>query len=466
MEIADQNILNQYLSNYLEQILEKFKNNNSLVREHAVWAISKICEKPKELLGNDNNLSIILLGFQYALEDAYKQVACQALGGLRFITLTYSKVDKIENNLLLKYIPDILKNLYKMISRYISSGEKENLEILFNTFSTMQSIIQNCNHTNNELTNYYEFFLNDVINKLSTWFQNPANVQIDIISHFYGVIYSIIGKQQKEYKIETIERIINFVVGANQVLQKPIDEGIKVISAICFCLQEKMIDYADKVWDMIFKGIKEKLDYTLCSESIMCFGDILRCVKLRYKEKAQNILPYLFELFKDPNLDFNIKLASFSTLGDISFHLYSVFLERFDESFAYIQTACQSSLIILQNDEETISSLNRLREILFQVFTSIIFGLKEANRTELLNPYLTFIIEYLKNVLPNESTSKELFPVIGTLFFDIASVFTENVKSQLKNDPLFLKLKDHLLQNDPKSGDFMDEAFKKLNKNN
>ncbi|CAM9708140.1 unnamed protein product, partial [Phaeothamnion confervicola] len=188
----------------------------------------------------------------------------------------------------------------------------------------------------------------------------------------------------------------------------------------------------------------------VCCVAVGVVGDISRALGKQMFEYSDNIFRWLLQNLEDPNIHRSVKPPILACLGDICLALGGEF-ERFLQVTVNMLTQVQGKCLpfdVNDLDEDFVEYLNELCATVLEAYTSIINGLNDDDKAQLMLPYLPHIVQFLTAVAQNETRSDDVTSKTVGLIGDIAKNIGPSAKPALSVPQLGQLVKRELQSDD------------------
>ncbi|EEA05296.1 importin-beta N-terminal domain-containing protein [Cryptosporidium muris RN66] len=411
-------------------LCQALNDNAVAVRDTCAWTIGRIVTfhpsiifplvglAPQQQQNNGNSLLAVLL--QRLLTDEARVCAniCWVIHQLAETSTNVEGAGAIMD----MWFPYIIHSLLQASKRSIAD-EYNMKQACYNAISMVvtQSGLGNTDNLVNltkELIIGEEFGLQKLVENNLIPKPEPVATNIQLTC---GVLYALttkLGKNINQYSSILLRLYFDMLRqgGANE-------EILIALTALIVSMGLDFSPYLQECITVTLPYMQRYDELETCKISIELVGDMVRSV-------GQNICPYLDTLVQTlctllakSEVDRKIKPLAIISLGDLAMNLGHSFVPYIGTTLQLFQQAALTQYNDGPiNSEDWIEYLGELREAVLQGYTSIVYGMKDAQKLELIGSYVPNMIQFVNNIVndynkefPNDNNLKSATALIGDL---------------------------------------------------
>ncbi|OMJ76863.1 hypothetical protein SteCoe_23670 [Stentor coeruleus] len=409
------------------------------VRETASWAISKICEFHGKAVYESNSAVITITGIFKGLNDKPKIAvhSCWTIVGL--FSLEDCKIRFNENE-----VESIIDKLIHATMR--SDINNSDNDLMLAIWAAIIRIFEEVSdHYYNLALEKIPFFLNMLDNTINI----PESLMIQ--SQICSIFHAIFGKTQHGMIEDNFaSRFIDIILRIFNSRGTVIEEGLQAIGALADNHEKKFDAYTESVMPFVNWSLQSSVS-PICRSALILTGDISRALGSKFDNYIENILPKIFNILKNMELEFDTKIRAIETLTDMSSHCTLKFMQFLPSIMKFISEASRHSLDLeLEKSNPDYSDhLLELREAIISFYIGLAQGLNENNKKNELYAYLAEIMGYGLAIMqpqyrPNDIITSSFIGLVG----DLTKFLGKNASSIIKSEAL-----NHIINHALKSQD-------------
>jgi importin subunit beta-1 len=237
-----------------------------------------------------------------------------------------------------------------------------------------------------------------------------------------GLIQTLCIKLDKESLLPYADVIMTNIL---QVLQTKNttahEEALLATAALADLIGNDFEKYMPHLHPFLLSCLKNFEAYQVCSVAVGLVSDISRAIGNVLLPYCDDIVTALLQMLQNPSLHRSVKPPVLGVFGDIAFAIGGHFEKYLQVSVMMLLQA--SSTQAPDDDDEMIDYVNVLREGILEAYTGIVQGLKDANKTELLIPYVESMMGFLELISSDENIDVTVINKAIGLIGDLASAF-------------------------------------------
>ncbi|OMJ85704.1 hypothetical protein SteCoe_12894 [Stentor coeruleus] len=378
------------------------------VKQNASWTVSMICE-----------YHINAVYANRAIEDTFKRVfdelkdhpkiavhACWTVVGIFSTPLSKKTIDQ-------NMAKFILEQLITATGRNDINSQEYELGIAI--WTAVIKIFEETSDT------YY----NIALEKLP-YFLNLLNSTVNVHeslmaqSQICSVFHAIFIKTQPGSISDNIaQAFVDIVIKIFNARGTVIEEALQALGALASNIEIKFSKYFDLVMPFLNWSLECSAS-SICKSALMMTGDFSRALGKYFDNCIENILPKIFNILTNQQLEFDVKVRAIETLTDISSYCTLALIPFLPGVLKFIDEASIHSLDL--NLEKTnidyAEHLLELREGIMSFYVGLALGLNDCQKGDLLLMHLEKMVDYGLEILkeqyrPNANIQGSFIGLIG-----------------------------------------------------
>lgn len=440
----------------LNFLLNAMKDANSHVQDTTAWTLSRIFELMHSPAAGFSvvtpaNLQRILGVLLEGLKDA-PHVAEKVCGAIYFLSQGYEDAGPT-SSLLTPFLPDIFSSLIATAERTDSSDYK----LRSSAYEALNQVVRcsNLSETSQIITK----LLPAIMSKL----EQTINLQIlssddrekqgDLQASLCGVLQVIIQKlssadETKPIILQAADQIMLLFLNVFGCRSSTVhEEAMLAIGALAYGTGPDFGKYMQEFYKYLEMGLQNFEEYQVCVISVGVVGDICRALDDKILPYCDGIMTLLLKDLSSSELDRSVKPPIFSCFGDIALAIGEHFEKYLSYALPMLQSASEICAQIDSNDEDMVDYGNQLRRSIFEAYSGILQGFKNA-KAELMLPHAPHLLQFIdlvaKDQQRDESVTKAAVAVLG----DLADALGSNIKMMIKDSAFCTELLGECLQSD------------------
>ncbi|CAH2054460.1 unnamed protein product [Thlaspi arvense] len=425
----------------LEFLLTATKDENNHVRDTTAWTLSRIFEF---LHSPDSGFSVIspenLPRIVSVLLESVKDVpnvAEKACGAIYNLAQGYED-SGASSSLLSPYLTEIIKHLLAAAER--TDGAESKLRTA--AYETLNEVVR-CSNLS-EASNIIGQLLPVIMAKLGQTMDlqvvstEDREKQAELQASLCGVLQVIIQKlsdteETKPIIMQNADQIMLLFLRVFGCHSSSVhEEAMLAIGALAYATGAEFVKYMPELFKYIQMGLQNFGEYQVCSITVGVIGDICRALDEKILPFCDQIMALLLQNLQSDALHRSVKPPIFSSFGDIALAVGSNFERYVGPALQIMQGAAQVCAQMDTLDEELMDYANQLRRSIFEAYSGILQGFKDA-KSELMIPYAQHLLQFVelvsKDSLRDESVTKAAVAAMG----DLADVVGEKTKPLFSN---------------------------------
>lgn len=414
----------------MDTLLYLLKDPNSHVRETAAWTFAKITENSVEVLLDPNILPKLIDNLIFALKDT----------------------PRVSNQVCftLHNLPEAAKPIEESTSGPLSIYFKNILDALWNNAFRKDAFDKGVNLANSSLaafSNMVQFSAADTLTTLTQVLQllgeefaltlQPNYRAPDKIKEFQGYICSAMQptfiKLSGRITSEVLTNLVNLIVASFKQRAAVYDEGVLAMSGLIIASGRSFQPHMESFGPYLIFALKSTEDITLCRVAVGCVGDIARGMEELIADYLGQIMPILMEILRNAETDRELKLIIITTLGDLAMATGKPFLVYLKDILEMLKSAADLALKLKDsNESDLLYYVQSLKEAIIEAYTSLVYGVKVAQDTIIMDFYLPDIFKFIECLCEGDlDLPQEFLKNIVGLVGDIGDLYGTRVKDLL-----------------------------------
>ncbi|KAL2901998.1 Importin subunit beta-1 [Bienertia sinuspersici] len=426
----------------LDFLLKAMNDQNNHVKDTTAWALSRIfellhCPASGFSVITATNLQPILGVLLESIKDT-PHVAEKICGAIYYLAQGFED-DGTNSSNLTPYLPQIISSLIGAADRTDGADSK----LRSAAYETLNEVVRCANAV--ETVQIIEHLLHAIMNKLSQSFDLPIDKekQGDLQALLCGVLQVIIQK----LNVDKTKHIILQIADQVMILFLKIfacrsstvhEEAMLAIGALAYATGPEFGKYMPEFYKYLEMGLQNFEEYQVCSITVGVVGDICRALDDKILPYCDGIMSLLLKDLSSGDLHRSVKPPIFSCFGDIALAIGAQFEKYLSYAIPMLQSASQVCAQMDTNDDEIMEYGNLLRRSIFEAYSGILQGLKDA-KPELLVPHAKHLLQFLEFVVRDkqrdESVTKAAIAVLG----DLADALGQNAKILFKDCSFYVE---------------------------
>ncbi|KNA05573.1 hypothetical protein SOVF_188920 [Spinacia oleracea] len=420
----------------LEFLLKAMNDQNDHVKDTTAWTLSRIfellhCPASGFSVINAANLQPILGVLLEGIKDT-PHVAEKICGAIYYLAQGFEE-DGASSSTLTPYLPQIIASLMAAADRTDSNDSK----LRSAAYETLNEVVRCANVP--ETAQIIEQLLHVVMTKLLQSFDLPVDKekQGDLQALLCAVLQVIIQKlnvdETKQIILQFADQIMTLFLRIFSCRSSTVhEEAMLAIGALAYATGQEFGKYMSEFYKYLEMGLQNFEEYQVCSITVGVVGDISRAMDDKILPYCDGIMSLLLKDLSSGDLHRSVKPPIFSCFGDIALAIGAHFEKYLGYAIPMLQSASEVCAQMDTNDDEIMEYGNLLRRSIFEAYSGILQGLKDA-KPELLVPHAKHLLQFLEFVFRDkqrdDSVTKAAIAVLG----DLADALGQNAKIFLKD---------------------------------
>lgn len=378
------------------------------VKQHASWTVSMICEHHTEAVYANNAIENTLKKVFDELKDHPKIAvhACWTVVGIFSTPLCRSMI----NQSITKFV---VEQLITATGRNDVNSQEYELGIAI--WTAIIKIFEEISDVHYNLAlEKIPFFLNFLNSSITVHESLMAQSQI------CSVIHSIFIKMQPGSVSENIaQAFVDIVIKIFNTRGTVVEEALQAIGALASNIELKFSKYLDSIMPFLNWSLDCSIS-PICKSALIITGDFSRALGKYFDSYIGNILPKIFNILTNQQLEFDVKVRAIETLTDISSYCTLALIPFLPGVIKFIDEASIHSLDLNleKNNVDYADHLLDLRDGIMSFYVGLAQGLNDCQKGDLLLMYLKKMVEYGLEILkdqyrPNMNIQGSFIGLIG-----------------------------------------------------
>nr|VDD47000.1 unnamed protein product [Brassica oleracea] len=426
----------------LEFLLTATKDENNHVRDTTAWTLSRIFEF---LHTPDSGFSVIspqnlprIVGVLLESMKDVPNVAEKVCGAIYNLAQGYEDAGA-SSSLLSPYLTEIIQHLLAAAER--TDGPESKLRSA--SYETLNEVVRCSNLL--EASGIIGQLLPVIMVKLGQTMDlqvvstDDREKQAELQASLCGVLQVIIQKlsskdETKPIVMQNADQIMMLFLRVFGCHSSSVhEEAMLAIGALAYATGAEFAKYMPELFKYLQTGLQNFEEYQVCSITVGVIGDICRALDDKILPFCDQIMSLLIQNLQSDALHRSVKPPIFSCFGDIALAIGGHFERYVATALQIMQGAAQVCAQMDTLDEELMDYGNQLRRSIFEAYSGILQGFKDA-KAELMVPYAQHLLQFVELVSKDslsrdESVTKAAVAAMG----DLADVVGEKIKPLFSN---------------------------------
>ncbi|KAH9607527.1 hypothetical protein KSS87_017457 [Heliosperma pusillum] len=433
----------------LEFLLKATKDQNNHVRDTTAWTLSRIFELLHSPISGFSvitaaNIQPVLSVLLESLKDA-PNVAEKICGAIYYLAQGF---EDVESSSLTPYVRDIIASLMATADRTDATDTK----LRTAAYETLNETVR-CSKMP-ESAQIIEQLLGVMVSKLSVSFELPMDKekqgdwQALICSVLQVIIQKLNTDDTKQIILNSADSImlliLKILAGRSATVH---EEAMLAIGALAYPTGPGFAKYMPDFYKYLEMGLQNLEEYQVCSITVGVVGDICRALEEKILPFCDGIMALLLKDLSSGELHRSVKPPIFSCFGDIALAIGPQFEKYLPYAIPMMQSASEVCAQMDTSDDEIMEYGNLLRRSIFEAYSGILQGFKDA-KPDLLVPHAKHLLQFLEFVFRDkqrdEGVTKAAIAVLG----DLADSLGPNAKVFLKECSFYVEFIHECLESD------------------
>ncbi|XP_057519337.1 importin subunit beta-1-like [Amaranthus tricolor] len=423
----------------LDFLLKAMNDQNSHVKDTTAWTLSRIfellhCPSSGFSVITAANLQPVLGVLLESIKDT-PHVAEKICGAIYYLAQGFEDSGATSSSLT-PYLPQIIASLIAAADR--TDGNDSKLRSA--SYETLNEIVRCANVP--ETTQIIEQLLHAIMTKLSQSFDLPIDKEKreDLQALLCGVLQVIIQKlnvDESKIILQYADQIMLLFLKIFSCRSSTVnEEAMLAIGALAYATGPDFGKYMSELYKYLEMGLTNFEEYQVCSITVGVVGDICRALDDKILPYCDQVMSLLLRNLSSGDLHRSVKPPIFSCFGDIALAIGAEFEKYLSYAIPMLQSASEVCAQMDTNDDEIMEYGNILKRSIFEAYSGILQGLKDA-KPELLVPHAKHLLQFLEFIFRDkqrdESVTKAAIAALG----DLTDALGPNAKIFLKECTFF-----------------------------
>ncbi|KAL5806852.1 hypothetical protein ACOSQ4_029585 [Xanthoceras sorbifolium] len=440
----------------LEFLLNAMQDENNHVKDTTAWTLSRIfellhCPSSGFSVISPENLQRILAVLLESIKDA-PNVAEKVCGAIYYLAQGYEDAGP-SSSLLTPYLTSIIAELLRTADRTDGGDSK----LRSSAYETLNEVVRCSNIT--ETSQIIAELVPAIMGRLSQTLElqivssDDREKQGDLQASLCGVLQVIIQKfsssdDTKSIILQAADQIMLLFLRVFACRSSTVhEEAMLAIGALAYATGPEFAKYMPEFYQYLQMGLQNSEEYQVCTITVGVVGDICRALDDKILPYCDGIMTLLLSDLSSSQLHRSVKPPIFSCFGDIALAIGEHFEKYVPHALQMMQNASKACAHLDVNDEELMDYGNQLRRSIFEAYSGILQGFKNA-KAEVMMPYAQHLLQFIELVFRDrqrdESVTKAAVAVMG----DLADALGPNTKILFKDCSFCAEFLGECLQSD------------------
>lgn len=426
----------------LDFLLKAMKDQNNHVKDTTAWTLSRIfellhCPSSGFSVISPANLQQVLGVLLEGIKDA-PNVAEKVCGAIYYLAQGFEDVESSSFDLT-PYLTEIIASLIAAADRTDTTETK----LRSSAYETLNEVVR-CAKVP-ETAQIIQHLLLAIMNKMSQSFDLPIDKekQGELQAVLCGVLQVIIQKlsncdETKHIVLQVADQIMVLFLKIFACRSSTVhEEAMLAIGALAYATGPDFGKYMPEFYKYLEMGLQNSEEYQVCSITVGVVGDICRALDDKILPYCDGIMALLLKDLSSAELHRSVKPPIFSCFGDVALAIGAQFEKYLGYAIPMMQSASEVCAQLDTNDDEIMEYGNLLRRSIFEAYSGILQGFKDA-KPDLLVPHARHLLQFLEIVFRDkqrdEGVTKAAIAVLG----DLADALGPNAKIFFKDCSFYI----------------------------
>eukprot|EP01100_Stratorugosa_tubuloviscum_P014734 TRINITY_DN8037_c3_g1_i1.p1 TRINITY_DN8037_c3_g1~~TRINITY_DN8037_c3_g1_i1.p1 ORF type:complete len:852 (-),score=411.08 TRINITY_DN8037_c3_g1_i1:39-2594(-) len=441
-------------------LVQYLQNQNMMVRDTAVWTITKISINHPQVFEGVIQPIVTSLSNILSSEPRVAARVCWAFNNIAKQFFAY----RLKNT---SPFSSFFQGLCTLLITTSERDDDTGSNLRACAYEAINSLIENSAlDVDNLLCDLCKHF----IHKFETSFSKQilSNDDREDLFELQGLIcgtFTVLTNRLEDKIVPFTDKILENCIKVLTNTMNVQEEALITLGAIANVIGKNFEPYLTPVMAIILSGLTSWQESNTCLMAVGVLSHIISAVSSSILPLSESIMKALFLAIQNTNLDKSLKPAIISCIGDIIL-VNGIKLDQYLNVIMQLITQASQTTVDL-NDLDQVEYLNSLHTSVLETLTSIIQSLRETNTIQLFEQYSQFTLAFASHILINdkynEETNKAAVGAIGDLASGLGNI--PQIKSQLQNVQLMGYL-DKLIKDDSLAADVAAWAISTIQKLN
>lgn len=419
----------------LPTVIEMLRDSSVAVKDSAAWTLGRITDLLAKVISVETHLTNLVSALVTSLQDE-PRISCNCSWALTRLVAEFggrptgeSSSPKADDGFLQTapispFYEGIINALLAIASR--PTNESNSRSAAFEAISeAVDSAPRDCiPHVSNVVLQLLERQenLNGMADQLVG--MDDRNNWVEMQASISGVVSAALRRLGSEI-LPLGDRIMTNLLTLIQHGSKVptvLEDAFLAVGSVVQAFEGEFNKYMDAFLPFLVAAINNHEATQLCSVAVGVVGDLSNGLGEHMSKYSQQLMTALLEGLQSSVIHRDVKPTILRTFGDMALANGAAFEPYLPTTMAVLQQA--GATTAPEDDFALIDYVNGLREAVAEAFVGVVAGLKGANRTDLLQPYIELIVGFLTFVsIGDVERTDGLLKVSLGLLGDFASVF-------------------------------------------
>lgn len=410
----------------LEFLLNAMGDENNHVKDTTAWTLSRIfellhCPSSGFSVITPENLQRILKVLLESLKDA-PNVAEKVCGAIYYLAQGYEDAGP-SSSFLTPFLTSIIAELLRAVDRTDVGDSK----LRSSAYETLNEVVRCSNIT--ETSQIIAELLPAIMGRLSQTLElqiissDDREKQGDLQASLCGVLQVIIQKfsssdDTKSVVLQAADQIMLLFLRVFACRSSTVhEEAMLAIGALAYATGPEFAKYMPEFFQYLQMGLQNSEEYQVCSITVGVVGDICRALDDKILPFCDGIMTLLLTDLSSSQLHRSVKPPIFSCFGDIALAIGEHFEKYVPHALQMMQDASKACAHLDVNDEELMDYGNQLRRSIFEAYSGILQGFKNA-KAEVMMPYAQHLLQFIELVFRDRQRYNIIYmPLVSHIIY-------------------------------------------------
>ncbi|XP_044507141.1 importin subunit beta-1-like [Mangifera indica] len=437
-------------------LLNAMRDENSQVKDTTAWTLSRIfellhCPASGFSVISPDNLQLILKVLLESIKDT-PNVAGKVCGAIYYLAQGYED-DESSSCLLSPYLTTVIAELLRTADRTDGGDSK----LRSSAYETLNEVVRCCNIS--ETSQIIAELLPAIMSRLDQTLQlhimssDDREKQGDLQASLCGVLQVIIQKFSstdgtKSIVLQAADQIMVLFLRVFACRSSTVhEEAMLAIGALAYATGPEFAKYMPDFYQYLQMGLQNSEEYQVCSITVGVVGDICRALDDKIFPYCDGIMSLLLNDLSSSQLHQSVKPPILSCFGDIALAIGEHFEKYVPSTLQMMQDAAKACAQLDINDEEMVDYGNQLRRSIFEAYSGILQGFKNAKPVVML-PYAQHLLQFIEVVFRDRQRDENVTKAAVAVMGDLADALGPNTKILFKDFAFFPEFLGECLQSE------------------
>lgn len=403
-------------------LLNAMRDEHNQVRDTTAWSLSRIFEflhSPASGFSviSAENLPRVVAVLLESINDA-PNVSEKVCGAIYNLVQGYEDAGPA-SSMISPYLTEIITRLLATADRMDGSDSK----LRSAAYETLNEVVRCSNIT--ETSQIIGQLLPVIMNKLAQTLElqivssDDREKQGDLQASLCGVLQVIIQKlsstdETKPIILQAADQIMISFLRVFACHSSTVhEEAMLAIGALAYATGPVFEKYMSELYRFLEMGLQNFEEYQVCAITVGVVGDICRALDDKILPYCDQIMNLLIKNLQSDELHRSVKPPIFSCFGDIALAIGEHFERYIPSALQIMQAAAELCARMDTSDEEFMDYGNQLRRSIFEAYSGILQGFKNA-RPEVMLSYAQHLLQFVELVFRDRQRYDQ-----GIIIYDV-----------------------------------------------